>query len=369
MNTQPLRRQRIVFSILFLMGANLLLGGSYGARQDAWISLFIALVLLLLWGFLLARLSILRPGEDIFDLLELLPSPLRKTVSFVLILFCFGQAAVTIRTYAGFARMVSLQNTDLFFLTAMFCLAAVFFLRRDHVMMCRFSYAVAIPVFFIVLLIFALLVPMFRGELLYPIAYNNTKQIALSVTENLSFPFGNAFLLFGLLYEKDAAGKTCGSWFLSILGAGALSLLILFQNLLLLGGDLAENLNFPYNFSTSLVNVADFFSRLEVFASMFFFLSAVARSSYCLMLAGKGMESLFSVNRRSLAYPLGFLLCGYCLIMFENTNTVFNYLEIFPMLAIPLQFILPFILWMLAEGRKRKESRRISSKSCKSLQK
>lgn len=374
MNETPLRRQRILFSVLFLMGANLLLGGSYRALQDSWISLLIAVGILLLWGAVLARLSVLCPGKDIADLLSMFPSPVKKILEILLAVYCFGQAAVTVRTYAGFARVVSLPNTDLFYLLALFSLASVYFLRRDRVYLLRFSYGVVIPIVFIIVLIFVLLLPLFRGELLYPILYDNVENIAVCSAENLSFPFGNAFLLLGILTEPKEKGKTYASWFLGCGLAGILSLLIMMQNLLLLGGRLAENLNFPYNFSTSLVNVSDFFSRLEVFASLFFFLSAVVRSSYCLKLTQKLIANLCSAEERGLGFPLAFLLCGYCLVMYDNTNAVFGFLEIFPIIAMPIQFILPSILWLCAELRARRRdggefSRRDFSKRQKSLQK
>ena len=354
MNTPPLRRQRILFSVLFLMGANLLLGGSYRAKNDSWISLLVAIALLLLWGLILARISVLYPEKDIFDLLHLFPKIPRKILTVFLIVYCFGQSAVTVRTYAGFAHMVSLQNTDLFFPVAMFSLAMIFFLRNDTTVLLRYSYVATIPVILIIILLFFILFSGFRGELLYPIAYKNGTEIAAGAIENLSFPFGNAFLLLGILSERSAPNKTYGSWFVSCSVAGILSLLIMFQNLLLLGGELASNLNFPYNFSTSLVNVADFFSRLEVFASLFFFLSAVARSAFCLKLSEKGLATLFSIEEKTISVPFIAFFCGYCLIMFKNTNTVFNYLEIFPIFSIPLQFILPILLWLLAERKKEK---------------
>ena len=357
MNGTALMRHRILFAVLFLMGANLLIGGSYRARQDSWISLLIAVVLLVLWGIVLARISVLRPGETVFDLLYLFPDSVRFVLTGLLVLYCFGQSAITIRTYAGFARVVSLQNTDLFVPIALLCLSVAFFLRRDDGVLFRFSYVVSLPIIFIIILLFCLLLNMFRTELLYPIYYQNTENVLLCAADNLSFPFGNAFLLLGLLYDPKDAENTRPSWLISCISAGALSLLIVLQNLLLLGGDLAEDLNFPYNFSTSLVNLADFFSRLEVFTSLFFFLSAVVRASFCLKMAVRGINSIVPIESKALGFSMVFLLCGYCLIMFENTNSVFGFLEIFHIIALPLQFVLPALLWLCVEFRARKERR------------
>lgn len=366
---EPRIRQTVSFSVLFLMGANLLIGCSYSAEQDSWISLLISIGVLILWGLVLARISVLNPGKDIFGLLTLFPKWLRYFFTMVIAVYCFGQAAWTVRTYAGFARMVSLRNTELIVILVLTCLSIWFFMNREDVVLHRFSYVVFLPIVGIMFLIFLLLVPMFRTEQLFPVLYDNTKEVFVCSLENLSFPFGNAFLLLGLISFPDQPKKERNTWITICAVAGGLSLLIVFQDLLLLGGKLASVLDFPYNFSTSLVNVADFFSRLEVFASLFFFLSAIFRSAYMLKLVSRGIRSLISVPPKSIALPLAALLCGYASIVFESTDEVFNYLSVFPYFAIPIQFGLPISLWICSEVRekKRKNQENFPSSSRKKL--
>lgn len=363
---KPSYRQKYLFSVLFLMGANLLLGGSYRAKQDSWISLLIAVVALVLWGLVLFRISKIRPNCDVFDLLHVFPTWIARSISFILTVYCFSQGVITLRTYGGFAKIVSLQNTDLIFLLIMLCLSVYFFLKHDDAVLYRFAYVSMLPIILIVFLLFFLLLPMFRSESLYPIAYDNTENIIIGAAECLAFPFGNAIFLLGLFGEEKDGAVSAATW-VSICGfAGVLSLIIMLQNILLLGGKLASDLNFPYNFSTSLVNLGDFFSRLEVFASLFFFLSAIVRSAFFIKKAAKGLKTTFSVKEKSLALPLTAFLCGYGLVVFDNTNSVFNYLQIFPYFALPLQFALPCILWIVLEW---KAVHKTPQRSLKSLQK
>lgn len=350
-------RHGVSFGALFLFGANLLTGGSYCGEQDSWISMSIALLLLLLWSAFLLRISRLSPGMDVVDLMSLIPSPLRLFFTFAVGWYCFSQAAVILRTYAGFSRIVSLANTDIIFLTLLSSVAIWYFLRRDFNVLFRFSFVALLPILFLVFLIFLLLIPQFRTELLFPVLYRNGSDVAFGVMESFSFPFGNAFLLLGFLGSENRR-ESRFAWRTSVFIAGLISLLIVFQNLLLLGGKLAADLNFPYNFSTSLVNVADFFSRLEVFASLFFYLSAIVRSAFFVKITAKCIGSLCRVEERILALPVAAALCGYSLVLFDNTNSVFRYLRIFPYLALPLQIFLPFLLWIFLERRRRKFGRK-----------
>lgn len=357
MTMEPKLRQTVSFSVLFLMGANLLIGCSYSAEQDSWISLLITITALILWGLVLARISALNPGKDIFGLLTLFPKWIRYFWTVVIISYCFSQAAWTVRTYAGFARIVSLRNTELIVILALTCLSIWFFMNREDGVLHQFSYVVFLPIVGIMLLIFILLIPMFRTEQLFPVFYESTREILVCSLENLSFPFGNAFLLLGLISIPNQPKKERNTWIAISALAGALSLLIVFQDLLLLGGKLASTLDFSYNFSTSLVNVADFFSRLEVFASLFFFLSAIFRSAYMLKLVSRGIRALISVSSNSIALPLAAFLCGYASIVFESTDEVFNYLSVFPYFAIPIQFGLPLILWIFSEVQRKKQKK------------
>lgn len=347
MNNSPKLRQNMAFSILFLMGPNLLIGSSYRAEQDTWISMLIMTGILVLWAFVLARISVLCPGQDVFSLLKLLPKWISYPLTGMITFYCFSQAAITLRVYTGFVHIVSLPNTSILILLVLLCLTVWFFLCREDQVLYRFSYITIIPIVFIVLLLFGFLAPMFRIENIFPIFYNNTADVLFCAAENLAFPFGNAFLLLGLSFHPNESKKNWKMWLWIVIISSALSLIIVLQNLLLLGGRLSDALDFPYNFSASLVNVGDFFSRIEVFSSLFFFLSAIVRSAYLMKLTSRGIENLIPVKPKPIALPLVMLLCGYSAIAFDNTNSIFNYLQIFPYIALPLQFGVPLILWWI----------------------
>ncbi len=353
MKKMPQVRQKFAFSVLFIMGANLLFGCSYRAEQDTWISMLLAVVTLFIWILVIARISVLHPGKDVFQLLKMLPNWFAYPMIFLVSFYCFGQAALTVRAYAGFVHIVSLPNTSILIFLALTAGIVFLFLNQEDGVLFRFAYMEALPIGLIVLALFLLLYNMFRVENLFPILYENTENLLLCALQNFSHPFGNVFLLMGISFFQEDPQKNTKTW-LGVAGcAGALSLIIVFQNLLLLGGKLSNSLDFPYNFAASLVNLADFFSRIEVFASLFFFLSGIVRSSYFMKLVSKGVSSLFPVTPKAMALPLSFFLFGYAAVAFNNTNSILNYLRIFPIIALPLQIGLPFLLWVTSELRKK----------------
>ncbi len=357
MNLSPQLKQNSAFSILFLMGANLLIGSSYRARQDTWISLLITSAVLILWSLVLSRISILCPGQDIFSLIRTLPNWVAYPLVAIVTFYCFSQSAMVLRVYAGFVHIVSLPNTSILILLALISATVWFFLQREDSMLYRFSYITILPIVFIIFMLFGFLFPMFRTENLFPIFYKNATEVLFCAAENIAFPFGNAFLLLGITFFPKKPKSERKAWVLITVISCALSLIIVLQNILLLGGKLSDALDFPYNFSASLVNVGDFFSRIEVFSSLFFFLSAIVRSAYLMKLTSRGIRNLIPANAKTIAFPLILLLCGYSAIVFDNTNSVFNYLQIFPYFALPLQFGLPLVFLLVCERRASKVKR------------
>ncbi len=323
-----------------------MIGSSYRAKQDTWISMLVASGLTLVLAWIVYRISRLYPGKDIFDLLKLCPKFLSVPLVFIVAYYCFEQAAMTLRVYTGFVHIVSLPNTGIIILPILTGLVVLFLINREDRMLFRFSYMTAIPIVFIILLLVVFLFPMFRLEHLFPVFYDNTKEVLLCSVENFSFPFGNIFLLLGIAFFPGNLKKERAAWLWIAVISGVLSLIVVLQNILLLGGELSHFLDFPYNYAASLVNVGDFFSRIEVFSSLFFFLSAIVRTAYFVRLTLRGIQSLCPVSIKSVSFPVVSLLCFYTVIAFDNTNSVFNYLKVFPYFALPLQIGLPiFLLW------------------------
>lgn len=346
-------RQSFAFVVLFLMGANFIQGGSFSAKQDSWLSTILSFLVLILWFCLLARISVLEPGKDVFTLLADLPGIVGKPLAFLLIFYCIDQAVLVLRAYAGFSRIISLQNTPLPVLLFFNFLILFLFLKQDERFLYRFSYVAFIVIVPCVVFLFSMLFSDFRPALLFPMLYKNMRNVTAGALNNLSYPLGNAFLLLGIYRFRD--GKQARKLFtLSSVVALILSLLIILQCIFLLGGNLSQALNFPYDFTATLINVADFFSRIEVFASLIFYLSVIVRAVYFVRKSISGVASVFSVDASSLRLPMTFLLFGYSCVLFTNTDSIFDYLSIFKYFSFPIQYGIPLMLWIVAEVRHRK---------------
>ena len=362
MTKSPIR-QRFALGTVFLLGGNLLVGSSYRAAQDSWISALAAAVLLIVWGLLLWRISRLAPQKDIIALLDLFPAPIRRALTVIVGIYCLSQSSLILRAYAGFAHTVSLQRTDEFFLILLSCAVVFVLLKGEMRILLRFSYLSLIPILLTIALLFFFLIPHFRSQLLFPILYENTEGVLLCTADDFAYPFGNAFLLLGLFSLPENRRKEGVLWMTSCASAGLVSLLIVVQNILLLGGRLCAALEYPNNFAASIVNVGDFFSRVEVVASLVFYLSAIVRTSFFMRKAAGALCALTSVTEHEVAFPLTLLLLGHSAVLFRNTESLFHYLHVFPMIALPLQLGLPLAIWLILEFRAQCKARSVNRRS------
>lgn len=346
-------RQSASFCVLFLMGAFLIFGGSFRGGRDAWISLLIAGAGLLLWALVLARVTVLCPGKDLFGVMELLPRWLRLFFTVAVTVYCIEQTALILRSYAGFARIVSLPNTPVPILVFLCCVPIWMILRRDISFLCRFSWISALGVAGTVVFLFLSLIPRYDLSHLLPVLYRDTENVAVGALDEITYPFGNAFLLLGIIPFSDPK-RTRRFWLGASATAIALGFLIVFQCLLSVGGELSRTFQYPYDFTASLINIGNFFTRIEALASLVFFLSVVVRCVYFSFLAIRGIRTLAPRCTGDLSLPFVLFLGAYSCVIFANTDAVFDYLAVLRYVAPPLQYGFPFLLWALAEFRAKK---------------
>ena len=79
-------RQGAILIILFILGSVLLIGSGGTAKQDAWISIIIAILVSSIVLLMYSRILSLYPGKDLFDILQIVMGKvLGKIISLLMI--------------------------------------------------------------------------------------------------------------------------------------------------------------------------------------------------------------------------------------------------------------------------------------------
>jgi spore germination protein KB len=119
---------------------------------------------------------------------------------------------------------------------------------------------------------------------------------------------------------------------------------------------------FPSYEAVSRIKIGDFLQRIEVTVSFVFFFGVLTKSSVCLLVATKGISKMFNLkDYRSIVIQTGILMIYFAYTIFDN-SMVMKYwaVKVYPFYAFPFQVIIPIIIWIFSEVKKKKVSKKIT---------
>ncbi|MBU3153928.1 GerAB/ArcD/ProY family transporter [Clostridium estertheticum] len=105
-------RQATILIILFIIGTSFLNGSGIQAKQDAWISIIIAISWSIILLLMFSRILSLYPGNDLFDILQIIMGKwIGKIISILMILFAFHDGALILRSMSEFTNILIFNDT------------------------------------------------------------------------------------------------------------------------------------------------------------------------------------------------------------------------------------------------------------------
>jgi spore germination protein KB len=111
---------------------------------------------------------------------------------------------------------------------------------------------------------------------------------------------------------------------------------------------------FPSYVSVSLIDIGDFFARVEGSITMNLILGGIAKLTVCLLAASKGCARLFGFrDYRHILMPVGLLSLALCAILYKSIMEMVDFEDILKIYKIPFHLLIPVAVWITAEFRTR----------------
>ncbi len=353
------KTQTVCILIMFMFGSNLVMGVTTKANQDSWISLILSAVLVLPTVLMYARIMRLYPEKDLFNLMEeLFGKVLGKIVVLLMTWYAVHLCALVLRNFSEFIQIVAMPETpQLPIMIAM--LLCTFYIAKSGVeTFGKWSLAM-LPV--IILIILITVVFGFENmdfSNLFPVMEHDVQTLAKGAFLVYSFPFGETVLFLciaGSFRKKDSPYK---AYTFAILISLFFLVMVLFRNILVLGPSMSGAEYFPSYITARIINIGDFFTRVEGTISINFILAGIAKISLCLFAASKGTARLFGIqDYKRMVLPVGLLALALCPILYGSTMEMFNFLDIYQFYALPFQVAIPVAVWITAEIKTRKQKK------------
>lgn len=310
---QITKNQLFCLILLYEIGSTtlFLLGG--GAKQDAWIVVFLAMLIgcILLWVY--TEITKHFPENHLAEIIStLLGKWIAKPLIFFYAGYLFYEACLNFFEFAEIMRITSLMNTPPVMIGGAFIVTVMYMLLIGQQVVPRAS-ELLLPAFLLFLLI-SLILSVVSGHFditqLQPILGSGMTPILKALPNVILFPFGEivVFLfLWKFVDEKDSIRFTS---FLSFSLAGIIIILSQIIIISVLGPGLATNAEVPLLEVVLSINIGDIIMNLDVLLIIMLFIGGLFKMIINFYGSVLALLYLFNVKKQKLMV----ILMGICII-------------------------------------------------------
>ena len=349
-------RHAICMIIMFMIGSTVIVGVSTSAKQDAWMTVLIAAAYSIPVIFMYARIMKLYPEMDLYEIAESAAGKIAGKVIIVLFTwYALHLGALVLRNFVEFIQVNVLKATPRV-AVMLVIMAAVIYLAKSGVPIIG-KLAVACLLLVIIVVIITVLGAINQMETYYilPVLSTNWGELLKDGYVVFTFPYAETVLFLTAASAVRKQDNTYKIFLWSILAATLILVVIVVRNILILGPAMSSASYFTSFVAARIINIGDFFARIEGSISMNFIMSGVIKMSVCLFAATTGIAKLAGItDYKRLVFPVALLMMALSEILYKNLMEMFAWIPVYRMYAIPFQLILPAFLWIVGEVKRTK---------------
>jgi spore germination protein KB len=350
-------KQVIYLIVSFIFGSSIIIGINNNAEQDSWLSLFLAIAFILPVVLMYARIIKLNPEESLFDILEkLFGKIIGKIMVILMTWYAIHLGTLVICNFTRYINLSSLQNTPEILIAIVLLFITVYICRSPMSTFGKWGIVMLSAIVLILLMTFIIAIPNMEINHITPVLNHSFGTILGGALVDFSLPFAETvlFLCLGCFIKKsDNSYKI----FITAILVGGIFLLVVFvRNLAVLGVNIMTDMYFPSFVTARVLQVGDFFTRIEGLITLNFIFAGVTKITVCLIAASKGIAKIINVkDNKDLILPTSLIFLAMSSIMYQNTLQMFDFLSVYYIYAFPFQILIPFIVWIASEIRNKKD--------------
>lgn len=348
-------KEAICILIMFVIGSSLIIGVGGEAKNDAWISAIVGLIMVIPMMIIYSRILSLFQGRDLFDILYLIfGKVIGNFIAILYIWYAFHLGALVLRNYGEFINIIAMPETPMFVSLLCLGMTCIIAVRLGIEIIARTT-TYFLPILFLILVGVQLLaMPQLNLEYIKPILGNGIMPVLKGGFSAFSFPFAETILFIGIFSSLKTKKSPVKVYFWGILISAAIIIITTIRNIAVLG-NMVGSFYFPSYEAVSMISIGDFIQRIEVSVSSIFIFGAFIKCSICLLVACKGIAKMFNLkDYRSISIQTGLLMVYFSYIVYDNSMEMSYWaFKVYPYYSFPFQVILPIIIWISAEIKAR----------------
>jgi len=351
-------RQSIVTFTMVILGGCLITDGAHYAGRHIGVAALASLATALPLYLACARTASLYPRDSLFGMTEKL---FGKTVSKVLIgifvVYALHSAALGNIQYSLYSSNTIFEKTHPVFLILPLTGGCIFLGIGRAGVLGRMGRLLFILTGALLVLLSICSLPYMETENLRPVLQDWSKASFFSSTRaNLAYPFGDAIVLLTIAGAVKQGQSRYKAMLLPLLLGGGIFIAISMRDVMILGEYAFISSWFPSSLAISRVSVSNYVQNIQLAEGFVFLFCVFIRTGVFLYGACKGLQYLLSLQKKPIIMLSATILpLSAAGIWFLDTpNKMFEYIyRIYPMAALPFQFLFILIIWLAAERKSR----------------
>ncbi|AIQ50519.1 GerAB/ArcD/ProY family transporter [Paenibacillus sp. FSL R7-0331] len=344
--------QSISIVILFIIGSSLFMGTSGESGNSSWIAIILAVLLTIPLMLIYARLHVLFPGKNLYDMLiAVFGGFIGRMFSCLYIWYTLHLGSLVLRNYGEFSKTVALTSTPMLAPMLIVGLLCIWVVNAGLEVVGRSAKFLLLFTLAVIIVVQLLSIPKFEYQHMKPLLDSGWGPVMQDVAGSFTFPFAEIVVFLGAFTVLPRKGSAARVLISGVTISGVIIIGVTVRNLLVLGPEILSSLYFPAYVAVSRINVGDFLTRIEGSSAIIFITSLFIKVSLCLYVTCQGIARVFKLESyRSVVLQTGLIMvCMADFIYKDITQMQYFAYHIYKIYALPFQVFIPLLLWITAE--------------------
>lgn len=343
--------QLMFLIISFIQGAHLTIGFISGmTKHDIWLVVLGALLISLPFILIYAILSQRFPGKNLIQMNDMIYGPyLGKFISALYVLFFLTIAAENMIFVGYFLTTYIMPETPIWIILIMFAFICAWAVRNGIEVIARCSFLFIIITAVSILVVTLLLVKDMKFTNFLPVFEIPLKDFIQGVHVVATISFCE-IVVFLMIISSTNKIKQAKSAILLGLILGAVQLLIVVVRDTAVLGILETIMASPSFEVVRLVDIAHIITRLDILIAIVLLVTMFMKVSIFYYATVLGLAQLLKLRSYvPMVLPIGVFIISYA-VLASDSNIEYTYIaaNIWPIAALPLEFIIPSLSLLIA---------------------
>ncbi|MBO9597681.1 MAG: GerAB/ArcD/ProY family transporter, partial [Cohnella sp.] len=208
---------------------------------------------------------------------------------------------------------------------------------------------------FLILVMIVSQTPAIRFDEILPIGEYGFKPIVAASLLLVGYPYLEPSVVWMIGYRMDKPEHLVRALFISAIVSAVFFFLATFVTITTSGPELGAQLSFPTYFNVKMINIGDFYQRIESLLSFIFFVMIFFRQALLFFVSASGVSELFSVrDYRHLLVPLALVLLPLSFNVWSNPGELFALVRNWVGFRLLFGVLLPLIILFVAIWKQRR---------------